>query len=73
MNILFISLLPVVILLLYIYIKDVDNDGNNEFAFTFGNIDGKDFYTYKYQNGDILEVNLSLEDFYSFDDEDYED
>lgn len=55
-----------------VYIQDVDNDGNNEFAFVFKNSDKKhgNVYTYRYEKGDIAKVNLPNKFFNNFKDDD---
>ena len=53
-----------------VYIQDVDNDGNNEFAFVFKGFDEKrgNVYTYRYENGDINKINISNKFFNNFKD-----
>lgn len=55
-----------------IYIQDVDNDGNNEFAFVFKNSDKKrgNVYTYRYKDGDVSKVTIPNKFFNNFKDSD---
>lgn len=55
-----------------VYIQDVDEDGNNEFAFILKGLDKKrdNVYTYRYSNGNIEKINISQEFFNNFKDND---
>ena len=53
-----------------VYIQDVDNDSNNEFAFVFKNSEEEhgSVYTYRLEKGDIVKVNIPNKFFNNFKD-----
>ncbi len=55
-----------------VYIQDVDSDGNNELEFVFksSNKGHGNVYTYRFENGDIVAVNIPSKFFNNFKDSD---